>query len=307
MPDIRQLQRFVAVAEHRNFRRAAAQLHVSQPPLSDSIRNLEQEISVQLFARNRKNVELTEAGKVFLERAKLILSQLEDSVALAQSVDAGMRGQLSIGFFPTATYNVLPRILRSFRQRHPDVSLRFVELTTPEQPNALRQKNIDIGLFLVPTVDVSGLCLETFYRERLIVALPEDHHLADRPKLRLAELRHEQFVFIPPRWGTGYHARVSHAFTQAGFAPDVAAEVGHLHTMVSLVAAGMGVAVGASSLMNFRPPGVVFKEISGRASALYIELGLAWREEDDAPLVASFLNSARQIAPPERKIRRAKK
>jgi DNA-binding transcriptional LysR family regulator len=296
MPDIRQMQRFVAVAEYRSFRRAAASLHVSQPPLSISIRNLEDEIDVQLLLRDRKSVELTKAGEIFLERAKLILSQVDDSITLAQSVKAGLRGQISIGFFPTATYDVLPQILRIFRKTYPNVGLRFVELTTPEQPEALSQKHIDVGIFLAPTVDVADLNLEIFHRERLIVALPNDHQLAAHANLHLKELRNEKFIFIPPRWGTGYHARVSHAFTQAGFAPDVVAEVGHLHTMVSLVAAGMGIAVGASSLMNFQPPGVVFKEFADNASALYVEFGLAWRESDDGPLVESFLDSVRQFA-----------
>ena len=295
MPDIRQMQRFVAVAEQRSFRRAAAYLNVSQPPLSISIRNLENEIGVQLVLRDRKRVELTKAGEIFLERAKLILSQVDDSIRLAQSVKEGLHGQISVGFFPTATYEVLPQILRIFRISYPDVGLRFIELTTPEQPEALRQKHIDVGIFLAPTVDVAGLNLEIFHRERLIVALPRDHQFAVKAKLHLEELRNEKFIFIPPRWGTGYHARVSHAFTQAGFAPDVVAEVGHLHTLVSLVAAGMGIAVGVSSLMNFQPPGVVFKEFADNPSELYVEFGLAWRGDDDGPLLASFLNTARQF------------
>ena len=125
MPDIRQMQRFVTVAEYRSFRRAAAYLRISQPPLSVSIRNLEDEIGVQLFLRDRKRVELTKAGEIFLERARLILSQVDDSIRLAQSVKEGLRGQISIGFFPTATYEVLPQILRIFRTSYPDVGFKF--------------------------------------------------------------------------------------------------------------------------------------------------------------------------------------
>lgn len=294
MPDIRQLERFIAVAKERSFRRAAAQLHISQPPLSDAIRKLEEEIGTPLFLRDRHRVELTRAGEVFLGRAELLLSQLDDSVAEAQAVATGLSGQITVGFFPTATYDVLPRILRTFRGRHPEVGLRFAEITTPEQPEALRLKEIDVALFLAPMAAVKGLAQQVFHKEPLIVAVPEDHPLAERKDIGIADLREEPFVFIPPRWGTGLHAHVSSAFAEAGFAPNVVEEVQHLHTMVSLVAAGIGVAVGAASLRHFKPPGVVFRNLKTRSSSRHIEFGIAWRQHDAAPAVARFLDIARE-------------
>lgn len=298
MPDIRQLQRFVAVAAERNFRRAAARLHVSQPPLSDSIRQLEEEIGSPLLIRTRRQVELTKAGAVFLERAQIILSQLDEAVKVTRAVAEGLSGQIAIGFFPTATYEFLPRILKRYREKYPDVGLRLTELTTPEQPAALEQTRIDVGLFLAPTVDRIGLSQETVLREPLLVALPEDHRLAGRKRVDLRALRNEPFVFIPPRLGTGYQARVSHACLEAGFTPNVVEEVEQLHTMVSLVGAGVGVALVAASVSRFQPPNVVFRPLQDPSNLLYIEFGLAWRGNDKSAAVAAFLDTARAIASP---------
>ncbi|NKB56404.1 MAG: LysR family transcriptional regulator [Alphaproteobacteria bacterium] len=294
MPDIRQLQRFVAVATERNFRRAAARLHVSQPPLSDSIRQLEEEIGSPLLLRTRRHVELTRAGEVFLERARLILSQLDESVRLTRAVAEGLSGQLTVGFFPTATYDILPRIVRRYRAQYPDIGLRFIELATAEQPAALEQSRIDVALFLAPTVDRKGLAQEAILREPLLAALPDDHRLVSRKRIDLRDLSNEPFVFIPPRWGTGYHARVFHACQEAGFTPNVIEEVEQLHTMVSLVGAGLGVSIVAASVSRFRPPNVVFRAL--KDSSLYIEFGLAWRGDEQSPAITAFLDIAREVA-----------
>lgn len=298
MPDFRQLQRFVAVATERNFRRAAARLHVSQPPLSESIRQLEDEIGSPLLRRNRRHVELTAAGEVLFARAQLLLAELDEAIKLTRAVADGLSGHITIGFFPTATYEVLPRVLRRYRENYPDVRLRFVELTTPDQPAALEQKRIDIGLFLAPTVDRNGISHETILKEPFFAALPEDHRLAGRQTVNLRELRNDPFIFIPPRWGMGYHAQVSHACLEAGFAPNVIEEVEHLHTMVSLVGAGMGVALVAASLRRFQPPNVVFCELEDSSGTLYIEFGLSWRMNAHFPAVAAFRDTAREVVAP---------
>lgn len=295
MPDIRQLQRFVAVADERNFRRAAARLHVSQPPLSDSIRQLEDEIGTALFVRDRRRVELTRAGEVLLERARLVLSQLDDAVKLTRAAADGLSGHVTVGFFPTATYEVLPRILRRYRERFPDVRLRLVELTTPDQPAALEQRRIDVGLYLAPTVDRQGIARQIILDEPFFVALPEEHRLARRKGIALRDLRNDSFIFIPPRWGMGYHAKVSHACLEAGFTPDVIEEVEHLHTMVSLVGAGMGVALVAASLRRFRPPGVVFREVHDTSGSLFIEFGMSWRAGDRSAPVRALVDTAREV------------
>lgn len=263
---------------------------MSQPPLSELIRQLEEEVGSPLLIRTRPHVELTRAGEVMLERARLILSQLDESVQLVRAVVAGRSGQLTVGFFPTATYEILPRVPRRYRKRNPDIGLRFVELTTPEQPNALVHKHIDVALFLAPTVDRKGIVQTTIHREPLMVALPADHRIASQEQIGLQELRDEPFIFIPPRWGTGYHARVSNACQEAGFTPNVIEEVEQLHTMVSLVSAGLGVSIVAASVSRFQPPNVDFRSLDD--PELYIEFGLAWRAEDRSPAVEAFCETA---------------
>jgi DNA-binding transcriptional LysR family regulator len=296
MPSFRQLQRFIAVATELNFRRAAAQLHISQPPLSDSIRQLEEEIGAVLFLRTRRRVELTKAGEVLLERAQIIVSQMEEATKVTRAVADGLSGQIAIGFFPTATYDLLPRILRRYREEYPDIAIQLIELMTPEQPSALEQKRIDVGLFLAPTVDRPGIAQETLLTEPLYAALPESHRLARRTQIKLQELRSEAFIFIPPRWGTGYHAQVSHACLEAGFTPKIVKEVEQIHTMVSLVGANMGIALVADSIRRFQPPHVVFRPIQDPSKLLFIEFGLAWREDNLSPAIDAFCRIARTTA-----------
>lgn len=295
MPSIVQLERFVAVAEELNFRKAAMRLHMSQPPLSDTIRQLEDELGITLLSRTRRSVSLTKSGRVFLERAYRILSQLDEAVDVSRAVAHGMSGHLAIGFCPTATYGVLPRVLRRFTQSYPDVSLKFDELATAEQEDALLQKRVDVGLFHAPAVNRGGVLQETVISEPMLIALPGDHPLARHNKIEIAELKRESFILVPPRWGTGFHARVSHACQQAGFAPHVMQEVDRVHTMVSLVAAGMGIAFCAASQSSFAPDGVTFRQLDDPLGLFRVEFGVSWRETDQAPITLAFRDVAREL------------
>ena len=295
MPSIPHLQRFVAVAEELNFRRAAARLNMSQPPLSDSIRQLEAELGTELLRRNRQSVELTRSGAVFLERARLILSQLTDAVDLTRAVARGMSGRIAVGFNRLSTYDVLPGILRRYRARHPDVSFRFEELTTAEHQDALLQKRVDVALFLAPTVVKRGIRQEIFMRERLVAVLPETHPLADRTRISVKQLSHERFIFLPSRRGTGYQGRVLFACQAMGFTPNVVQEVDRIHTLVSLVAAGLGIGLCPESLRSFSPAGATFRPLQDPKSLFQVELGISSREEDRSALTAAFIETAHAV------------
>ena len=295
MPNIVQIQRFVAVAEELSFRKAAERLHLSQPPLSDSIRQLEEELGTPLLERTSRSVNLTKAGEVFLERSYFILARIDEAVDLTRAVAQGMSGRLAIGFNPTSTYDVLPRVLRRFRERFPDVSFRFEELATADQEEALEQKRIDVGVYIAPTTNRPGIWQEIFLRERLDVVLPEGHRLAACDRIELGQLRHEPFIFVPSRWGTGYYARVSYACQQAGFTPRVFQEVERVHTQVSLVAAGLGVALSAASLRRFAPPGAVYRELVDPQSLFHIEFGVSRLESDQSSISAAFFEVAHEI------------
>jgi DNA-binding transcriptional LysR family regulator len=296
MIDLRQLRQFVAVAEELSFRRAAERLHMSQPPLSQTIRILEEELGTPLFNRTRRRVELTQPGRVLLDEAHRVLSQMERGLAAARGAAQGMSGRLSVGFVPSSTYELLPAILRQFRKHHPGVDLHLEELNTVEQTDALLQRRIDVALNRPPTFFASGIEQETLLRERMIVAVPEDHPLASRRTLRLRELREERFLLIPPRWGTGYHARVLDACQEAGFVPRVEQEPKNMHTLVGLVAAGMGVALVPESLTNLTAKGSVYRPLAGRSAALSIDLGAAWHAADTSPALRGFLDAARAVA-----------
>jgi DNA-binding transcriptional LysR family regulator len=298
MPNIPQLQRFVAVAEELSFRKAATKLHISQPPLSDSIRQLEEELGTQLFQRTRRSVELTQPGIAFLDRARLILWQLTEAVDVTRAVAHGMSGHIAVGFNPTSSYDVLPRLLRRYRARYPDVGLGFEELTTAEQENALLQERVDVALFLAPTVVSRGLKQEIICQERLVAVLPDDHPLAESKEVDLRALRHERFIFLPARRGTGYQARVLYACQEAGFAPDVVQQVDRVHTLVSLVAAGLGIALCPESLRRFEPPGVTFRPLEDPSSLFHVQFGIASRAEDRSALTAGFIDVAREIGRP---------
>ena len=295
MTDLRRLRQFVAVAEELSFRRAADRLHMSQPPLSQMIRALEKDLGVKLFERTRRKVELTQPGRVLLDQAHRVLSQMERALAAARGAGRGMTGRLTVGFVSSSTFEILPAILRRFRASHPAVDLQLEELDTVDQTDALLQHRIDVALNRPPTFYASAIAQETLLRERMIVAVPENHPLAARRTLRLRDLREERFVLIPPRWGTGYHTRVLDACQKAGFVPRVAQTARYMHTIVGLVAAGMGVALVSESLANLTPKGCVYRPLAERSDALTIDLGVAWHANDASPALHAFLEAARAV------------
>src|ERR1700749_4678303 len=175
--ELRHLRYFVVVAEELHFRRAAERLHMSQPPLSQQIRALEEEVGATLLLRTQRKVELTGAGAAFLQRAREILGAVEDAALEARRVQRGEVGRLAIGFVGSAMYSVVPERLRAFRDRHPDVGLRLHELGTTEQLRRLDDGRLDIGFIRAPG-SRPGLSTETVLREPVVAAPPDGHPLA---------------------------------------------------------------------------------------------------------------------------------
>ncbi len=181
--ELRHLRYFIAVAEELHFGKAAERLHIAQPPLSQQIQQLEASIGVKLFHRKTKRqIQLTEAGKVFLQEVYQLLVQLETSVALTQRIGTGQTGQLRIGFTSLAIYDLLPLILRQFREQFPEVELVLLELTTSQQEQALRDSLIHVG-FAHPPLEDDTLSYKCIYRESLVVALSSTHSLAQQERI----------------------------------------------------------------------------------------------------------------------------
>jgi DNA-binding transcriptional LysR family regulator len=291
--ELRHLRYFVAVAEELHFHRAADRLHMSQPPLSQQIRALETELGVELLRRNRRRVELTEAGAAFLGEARNILGRVQQAGDLARRAARGEVGKLSVGFVGSAMYVTLPEILRVFRESHPDVELQLRPFPTAPQLEALRDGRVDVG-FLRPPVGSSGLEIETIQRETIIVALPESHPLSELDSVGITQLRNETFVLLARSESPGVYDSLALTLSELAGNPRAVQEADDMQTLIGLVAAGIGVALVPVSVSLLVRPGVVYRTLSGRAPT--VELALAWRSGPVAPVVAAFLAVARAAA-----------
>lgn len=289
--ELRHLHYFIAVAEELHFSRAAERLRISQPPLSQQIRGLEDELGVKLFERTKRQVQLTEAGKVFLERSYLVLSQLKQAIEATQRIGRGEVGQLAIGFVGSATYTVLPDILSVFREQFPFVELRLHELTTTQQVQALHQKQVDVGIVRSAIIE-PGLSVECILKESLVLALPETHPLSAETKVSLSNLADESFILFPAKLGPIFYEQIINVCQQAGFHPKVAQEAVQMQTIIGLVAAGLGIAFVPASLQNFHRNGVIYRPLQEQTptTGLY----LTWRQYDSSPVIGAFLSSARK-------------
>ena len=287
--ELRHLRCFVAVAEELHFGRAAARLHVAQPALSQHIRHLEQELGVQLFQRTKRRVALTEPGRVFLEKTRLVLTQAHVAVQSVQRANQGEVGELSIGFVGSAAQGLLPEVLRSFRKRFPEVQLSLQELTTSQQLGCLRNQQIRVG-FLRPPIADPEVETEIVAREPWVVAMPHSHALRARSIIALQELANEPFIGTPRTLGPGFYDQASSLCLQAGFSPRVVQEAIQMQTIVSLVNAGLGVALVPQSVEKLSNEGVLYKRIRGSPM---VQMALAWRRGDQSPVLRSFVGVVR--------------
>jgi DNA-binding transcriptional LysR family regulator len=290
--DLRRLRYFVAAAEELSFNRAARRLRIAQPPLSNQIKHLEEELGVRLFERTSRGVRMTEAGEALLEEARRIFVQVDQTVNLVRRVGYGTVGRLTLGFVPSASNEVLPPILHTFRDRYPDVELFLREMRPDRVVQRLHDKQIDVGFLYLPLDDAS-LNIECVSREPLVLALAESHPLASRSRVELQALAEEPFI-LPARYPMpGLYGQVTEVCRQAGFVPKaVQKDVWLMQTIVGLVAGGIGVALVPASLRNFHRKGVVYKSVYGISPT--VELGVVWRRDDPGVVLNSFLQAVRE-------------
>lgn len=287
--EIKTIRYFIAVAEELHFGRAARRLHLSQPPLSRQIGNLERELGCQLFTRTRRSVALTAAGDTFLSKTRPLLAGLDDAANAARRAARGEIGRLSIGFFIGATYRLLPDALRVFRIQAPEAEVVFHEMRVTQVPAAIESGLIDVG-FLRPPVSEPLIDTEVLLQEPFVAALPNGHPLAQRRSLKLIDLAAERFVMFTPGPSVLY-SQILSACNQAGFTPRVAYEAQHPETLLGLVRSGAGIALVASSIERRGDPAVTFKRVTGPLPMA--EIAVAWRRNNPSPLVQTFLHAAR--------------
>jgi DNA-binding transcriptional LysR family regulator len=286
--DLRHLRYFVAVAETQNFGRAAARLAISQPPLSRQIQAFEGELGTRLFTRTPRGVRLTATGAALLPEARRLLRHADALAANARHLGEGDIGTVRVGFISTASYNVLPRVLPEFHRRRPGVRLLLQEATSDALGALLREDELDVGL-VVPPLFEPGCRYAMLLREPLLAALPARRRWPRR--VPLGSLAREPFILFPRKAGIGLYDVIVGFCRAAGFTPRIEQEAIQMSTIVSLVAAGMGVALVPASLRQMRRTGVVYRPLAETSPLM--EVGLAWREGETEPAVAAFVEHAR--------------
>jgi DNA-binding transcriptional LysR family regulator len=291
--ELRHLRYFVAVAEELHFSRAAIRLGISQPPLSQQIQHLEQEVGTPLLLRTRRHVELTTAGRALLEQARRILSVADEGLHTVRRVASGETGRLMVGFVGSAVYGRFPRLFRRMRERCPEVSLRLSDLSSEEQVAAIKARQLDVGLVRPPLVKAKGLSMEVLWSETFLVALPENHPLAKRKQVPLSSLAEEPFLMVSRELGPGFYDQILQLCAAARFTPRVEQEVRSTPTLLSLVAGNLGVSLVPSSLQSFQAEGVVFRPLPPPVPRT--NLAMIWRPEDSSPVLRVFLETLRQV------------
>lgn len=291
--ELRHLRYFRAVAEELHFGRAADKLHIAQPPLSQQIRQLERELGLSLFTRSTRRVDLTAAGAAYLKRAIAILDAVDDAGQQARRVAHGLEGQLTIGCVGSATYSLLPRLVRAMRDALPHVELSIRgEMLAPDQVTALLSGDIDIAL-LRPPVDHVDIRSETLRRDRLIVALPAEHPLAGRDALTVGDLQDEDFIAHAGQGRSVMSGLLAAVCADAGFAPRIRHEVSETSTLVTLVAAGLGLAVVPAPTADLDIAGATYRPLE--PASLGIDLVAAHLGDAPTPAIERALAVLRDI------------
>ena len=289
--ELRQLRYFVAVAEELSFHRGAERVGVSQPPLSRQIANLEAELGTRLLNRSKHAVGLTASGKVLYTEAIKCLAAIDKAIDDTQRAAKGQIGSLTLGFGGSATYAVVPRLLRRFRSLFPDVELSLHVLPMAGQLDALREQTIDIGFHIAPVSDDifhSGLIL----RDPLVVAFPSGHPLARKPRIGLKAIESCNFVMLS-RSGGGLqnYTQVMQICRRAGFVPIIAREVTPMESVIGLVAAEVGIAIVPSvAQRRLRIANVEYRALQERYAVM--EYAIVWRKDNTSPVVHAFVELA---------------
>lgn len=288
--ELRHLRYFIAVAEELHFGRAAERLGISQPPLSQQIQALEEEIGARLFERTNRRVELTDAGRLFLDESRQVLAQVDKAVLLARRAHLGELGELKIGFTSSAPFtSTIPSSIHAFRKAYPDVHLDLQEMSSRQVLKALLEESLQVGV-IRPLALPDAVHWVELFREPLVAVLRADHPLAagSEDGLAIAALAEEPFVFFPRSYGTGLYDQVIALTRQAGFSPRIAQEASEAMTIIGLVSAGLGVSILPASFRRTRVDGVVYRTLSDPEATTAV--WLVRRQNEGLPLALSFID-----------------
>jgi DNA-binding transcriptional LysR family regulator len=293
--DSESLRPFVVLAEELHFRRAAGRLFVSQPALSKQIRRLEEKVGGALFARTRRKVALTEAGRVLLPAARRLLRESSAAFTLAREAAQGRAGVLRIGFGIASLTELLPRAVLRFRRAYPQVELQMQDMSTPAQVAALLERDIDVGMVRLPLAHPE-LTAAPLLRERLVAATPGAFpYRPYQSKAGLACLRDQPFIIVARSVSQTHHEHVMAVCRKAGFTPNVVQETSETFTALNLVRAGLGVSLVPGSSARLRVPGVRLHPLTMPEAEWPI--GAAWhRQSEKRALIARFAEALTAVA-----------
>ena len=298
--ELRHLRHFVAVAEEGHITWAAERLGLQQPPLSQRIKAIENELDVQLFRRKPRGVELTEAGRVFLERARATLAHYDGAFEATRSAARGEQGRLCIGVQPTTIFHpFVPFVIRAFRSAYPQVSVTLDECLRTEAIERLRNQQLDIAFFRSALDDQEDFLVYPLLNEAMVAALPSEHPLARSGRhtvsLSLKDLADEQFIIYARQQGPAFYEATMAACLRAGFTPRLGQEAPRITSALSLVAVGLGVSLVPACLQNMTMNGVVYRQLKGSIQPKAV-LMLGLRRGDTSPVVRNYMNLVRKAA-----------
>ncbi|WP_158807168.1 LysR family transcriptional regulator [Beijerinckia sp. L45] len=288
--ELRHIRYFLVVAEELNMTRAAAKLGMAQPPLSQQIKDLEAEVGALLFHRVAHGVELSEAGRAFLAMVETIPTQTERAKFAAQSASRGEMGSLQVGLSGSGVFSTLvPAVIRAFRNRYPRVEVGLEERNSAELIKGLRDNELDVVFLRPGTEPVAGLQMDIVSEEPLLAVLPAGHPAAQRPDFSLSAMRDDRFILFPRTIGPLFDSVMS-ACRNAGFEPVLGQPAFHIGSIVTLVAAELGVSIVPSSMRQLHHDGVTFRDLPDDVPS--IKLAIARRRGDTSLAVRNFVSLA---------------
>jgi DNA-binding transcriptional LysR family regulator len=292
--ELRHLRYFVAVAEMLSFTKAAQKLHLAQPSLTRQIHNLEEEIGVQLLNRSKSHVALTVEGRSFLVDARRLLALASESVAAVQRLSRGETGQLNIGYISNFNFEVLPKTLGAFREGFPHIALNLFDMTPAEQLRALETRKIDLGfLGLRPPIVTKDLQWECLARHQIIVAIPQNHPLAKKLKIDLADLKTMFFVGMSEKTHPGFREWLCEVCRPGDFTPRILQDAEIEPGLMRFVAEGLGVTLAREQIKNLPHPGVVFRPLK---PAVRTDYCIAWNHDNDSRALQQYILILRKLA-----------
>lgn len=291
--NMRQLQYFLAVAQELNFTRAAERVHIAQPPLSQQIIALEEELGTPLFTREKRKVALTPAGAILVEHAQRVLNAAAAAIAAVRASQRGAQASIAVGAIYSAIYCFLPATLRIFRTLAPETDVRLQELTIAQQIEALKEGIIEVGILRGHIYD-RDVSTELLYRELLVVAVPAGSQYDKPGPVELADLANWPLIAVGRNTARGYADRILDIFEDRDLRPRIVNEVQDMHTSVCLVAGGLGVSIVPAVMQLMQAQGVAYRPLNVEHAG--INCVLAWRRNAETPAVELFLEAARRNA-----------